>query len=147
MNLKDFELNFAKVKKTHPDFHFVLNKGTDEPTIASFSNDLGVEIPENVSEFFQHFNGLTTQNPDLEILRIERWEMIDNGKLKFATINGINICFDCSRTNQAGQWTILNAETNYELTLTMSSFWSNKIWHWIRTGKEIWKDEFWLPKN
>lgn len=144
MNLKDLEANFIKVQKTNPDFQFTLNKGTDQRTIDRVSKQIGVEIPENVRQFFTHFNGLTTKKPDLEIYSIEHWEMITDGKLKFATINGINICFDCSRTNQAGQWTILNAETNYELTLTMSSFWSNKIWHWIRTGKEIWKDEFWL---
>ncbi len=95
-------------------------------------------------KFYSSINGLKTSNPDFEILPIEKWNSAESDLIHFATFDkDLKAYFDTKELNQADSWSIINPKDNYVLTLTMSSFWSNKIWHWIEKKREIWKDEFW----
>jgi len=46
--------------------------------------------------------------------------------------------FDTSHLNNVGQWYVFFFESRYQVTLTMASFWSNKIWNWIDKNRAIW---------
>lgn len=148
MKLTDLKTNLEKIKSKDQDFDFQLNEGANNETFKSVEKRLGVSIPEKVKIFFRNFNGLSTINPDLQILPIEDWTREENGFIHFSTFNRqVKIHFDSKEINPADQWTITNPAADYDLTLTMSSFWSNKIFHWIRDQKEIWNDVFWTEKN
>lgn len=47
-------------------------------------------------------------------------------------------------TDNAKEWNILNKESGYEITKTISSFWSNKIWQWLEKENKIWEDNWWI---
>ena len=42
------------------------------------------------------------------------------------------------------KWNILNKVSEYEITKTISSFWSNKIWQWLEKENKIWNDDWWI---
>jgi hypothetical protein len=144
MDLSDIKQNLEIIKNTNPDFDFVLGNLANDSDYDLVEKEYSIEIPEKTKEFFYRFNGLSTKNPDFEILPISKWKIEEIGLIHFATFdNRIKVGFDTSRINSADQWTIINIDTNYELTLTMSSFWSNKIWHWLKKKNEIWRDKYW----
>ena len=88
-------------------------------------------------------NGLKTFNPDFEIIDLNSWKLRDKF-IHFATFDKTHkIVFDTRKLNSANEWTILNEKNNYEITLTISSFWSNKIWHWLKQRHKIWTDNWW----
>jgi len=65
--------------------------------------------------------------------------------MHFATFdNNIKIHFDIKTLNNANEWSILNKKSDYEITKTISSFWSNKIWQWLEKEKKIWDDDWWV---
>lgn len=144
MNLKDFNQNLQKVKETKELFVFSLLKGADNLVFEKVEKKLGVSIPEKTKEFYKFHNGFKTHQPHFELLPVENWTSIGKGKIHFATFdNEIKIYFESSKINSANQWSINTQKTDYEITLSMRSFWSNKIWHWLRSERTIWKDEFW----
>ena len=51
--------------------------------------------------------------------------------------------FDLRRRNDAEQWDILNVDTGFRVTLTMASFWSNKVLAWVDKRRAVW--EAWAP--
>ncbi|PKQ64514.1 hypothetical protein BZG02_06840 [Labilibaculum filiforme] len=144
MNLKDFKLNLQKVKDSNEKFTFSLWDKAGKETFEQVEKALGISISDKTKEFYRFHNGFKTHQPDFELLRLENWSILENDKIHFATFDkDLKVYFDTKELNQADSWSIINPQDNYVLTLTMSSFWSNKIWHWLKTERQIWKDEFW----
>ena len=89
--------------------------------------------------FYQHFNGLSVENPPFQILSLSQFNFISPNLLHFSTFDSQQkVCFDTSRLNEAEQWLIVFADNKYEITFTMASFWSNKIWKWLGSRQPIW---------
>ena len=73
----------------------------------------------------------------VEVFSLRNLEIYDE-KIVFAKFNGKHdLAFLSSNLNQAEQWDIVNASTGFLITLTMASFWSNKLVAWLRSGREI----------
>jgi hypothetical protein len=144
MELKDFKKRIDKIKTENPRFTYDLNEGVSISEVEQVEDKIGQKIPSSIQTFWTKFNGLETKNPALKILKLNEFDL-DNGLIHFATFNdGSMVYFDTKELNTAGEWSIVNPESEYELTLTMSSFWSNKIWHWLTHETKIWDDKYWI---
>jgi hypothetical protein len=143
MNLDDFIKQLEKTKSSTDGFDFCLGGKLEFESLSTFEKRNEIEIPLKIKEFMLVANGLKTFNPDFEIIDFNSWEFRDRF-IHFATFDKKHkIVFDTRKLNSANEWTILNEKDNYEITLTISSFWSNKIWHWLQQRHEIWTDNWW----
>jgi hypothetical protein len=99
---------------------------------------LAIKFPEQPAIFWTTFNGFKIIDPPFQIFPIE--ELIrERDLLIFSTCNeDVRIAFDIRSLNSAGQWSIINADTNYQITLTMASYWSTHMWSWIAKHRPIW---------
>lgn len=61
--------------------------------------------------------------------------------IKLASIDNVIIAFDCSKKNEAGEWDIINYQSKYVITKTLSSFLNNKIWAWLDRKRRFWVEE------
>ncbi len=103
---------------------------------------LGISFPQQVTRFYRHYDGIRIEEPPLEVLPVARFTFVAPQRLHFATVDESHLLgFDTSAFNEAGQWKIVDIESDYRVTLTMASFWSNKIWAWIDKRRTIWKPE------
>jgi len=140
MKLEDFLKNLEKNKNTNSRFDFLIGNKISDVDIYTFEKENNLKIPTKIVDFTQVVNGLKTENPSFELIDFKDWIVIDQ-KIHFATFDkNHKVVFDISTLNSAEEWTILNYNTGYEITLSISSFWSNKIWHWIKYSKKIWGD-------
>lgn len=138
MNLEQFINRLNKTQQSKEGFDFKLGKILHLNDFLRIENELKITIPEKIKDFYLVANGLKTVNPDFELIELDDWK-IDSGLIHFASFDTLNkVYFKISEINQAGEWTIFNYKDKYEITLTISSFWSNKIWHWIGQNKKIW---------
>ena len=120
----------------------VLGTPVSDISVAAAEARLHLAFPAQVRRFYQHYNGLRVEDPPLEVLPIEQFAFAATQRLHFATVNHIHqLCFDTSRLNEARQWDILAYPSELQVTLTMASFWSNKLWAWIDKGRPIWQPE------
>ena len=107
--------------------------------IAEAEQRLNIQIPAQIRMFYQHFNGLSVENPPFQILSLSQFNFISPNLLHFSTFDSQQkVCFDTSCLNEAEQWLIVFADNKYEITFTMASFWSNKIWKWLGSRQPIW---------
>ena len=135
MNRHDIEKNLRKI-----DADYRLGHGVSDDLIDKAQERLGETLPDHVINFYKSCNGLSVNS---------KLEIYDIGKLKksghiieFANFNEKHrVGFDISYINDAGQWSIVNVESKYLITLTMASFLTNKIWAWLLRGREIWAEE------
>lgn len=110
--------------------------------IGEVERRLGVALPPQVERFYRYYDGLSVDEPPLEVYSLERLAFVDPHRLRCARVDGRHeLCFDVSAANEAGQWDIVVAATGYRVTLTMASFWSNKLWAWIDQHRPIWEPE------
>jgi cell wall assembly regulator SMI1 len=101
---------------------------------------LGLKFPEQVASLWRAFDGLEVDDPPFKILSLSEMKRED-GLLVFCSCDRtVRLAFDVSAKNQAGQWSIVNAGTNYCITLTIASFWSTHMWFWIIKRSPIWYD-------
>lgn len=101
---------------------------------------LGLEFPEQIVSFWKAFNGLEVKDPPFKIMSLPEMNR-EAGLLTFSLCDRtVRMAFDVRERNQAGQWSIVNADTNYRVTLTMASFWSVHMWSWIIKRRPIWCD-------
>lgn len=143
MELNSFKQRLERLKVEKPNFEFTINSGASQASFEKVETKTGQVIPNKIRSFWTYYNGLETVNPALKIHPINEWE-ISNELIHFASFNDTNkIYFKIDQLNQAKEWSIINKKENYILTLTMSSFWSNKVWHWLEHERSIWKDEYW----
>lgn len=68
-------------------------------------------------------------------------EVLDSQHIKLASIGNVIIAFDCSRKNEADEWDIINYQSKYIITKSLSSFLNNKIWAWLDRKRNIWIEE------
>jgi len=147
MDLDNFIRQLDKIQQNNPDFKYRLGRSLEQSDIKSVEDKLGVQIPDKTKMFLTTVNGLRTVNPEFDLIDIATWES-KNGFIQFATFDKDQyVCFDTKKLNEAGEWTIVHKDSGYVLTLTMSSFWSNKIWHWLKQRHKIWADNWWTEKN
>jgi len=140
MLLKEIASRFSNLSKSRSLTYFLANPALDGE-IARTEQLLGVSFPEQVNNFYRHFNGLRVDVPYLEIFPLERLSYATPERLHFATLDGSqHLYFDVSHINEAEQWDIVAAD-GFCLTLTMASFWSNRMWSWIEKQRAIWKEE------
>lgn len=115
--------------------------------IAAAEQRLSVSFPLQVKLFYQQLNGLHVDDPPLEILPLDRLEFDSKSRLHFATLDNCHsLYFATSFLNEARQWDILAAD-GYRVTLTMASFWTNKIWAWIDHRRKIWHPDEQLDQS
>jgi hypothetical protein len=147
MHLDDIQTRLERLKAEKTKFKFILSSGVDIIDFSKTEQLIGKSLPEKIREFWAYTNGLQTDNPKFVILKIQDFEMAANGLIHFATFNGnTKVYFDTSTLNQANEWFIVYPDEQYIITLTMSSFWANKMWHWLKNGTEIWRDNYWIKK-
>lgn len=144
MQLEHFKRQLDKTKKIRPNFNYTFGEIPSMDNFHTVENRLSISIPEPIKRFYLIANGLETVNPNFKLIDINLWK-VKSKSLHFASFDtSVQVHFDISNLNEAGEWTILTNTTNYEITKTVSSFWSNKIWHWIHHGRPIWADQWWV---
>ena len=80
----------------------------------------------------------------MEILQIQDWKKTTDSLNLFAILDeNIKVFFASKELNSANEWSMVNPESYYVKTQTMSSFLSTKIWHWLKKNMIIWQDNFW----
>ena len=113
-----------------------------DTAIAAYEERNEILIPEQVRWFYQKCNGLRVESPPLYVKPIEKLHADETGKTIFSIFDGQHrICFDTSKIYDAAQWDILNYDTGFLVTLTMASFWTNKVFAWLDRQRTIWKEE------
>jgi cell wall assembly regulator SMI1 len=133
MHLEQFPSRLQKL-----GFVYHLPGPASELEISSSEQRLNVSFPAQVRQFYQNYNGLRVENPPLEILPMETLNLTSGDRLHFATVDSQHrVFFDVSKINVAGQWDI-RSEDDFQITMTMASLWSVKIWAWLRYRKRIW---------
>ena len=141
MQIEHVKLNFER-KSEALGFEYALFKPASADDLLETETRFGVNIPEIVKLFYKNYNGLEVYNPKLLLFPLKEWAPKSNDLIHFATVNEEHhLCFDTLKLNKANQWSILNCKTNYLVTYSMSSFWSNKIWNWVVKQRTIWKEE------
>lgn len=138
MRIEEFESNLKK-RRERNGLQFTLNTGASPELISEAEMSLG-HLPEQVRLFYSHFNSCTVDTPALRIEPIEDLRKDEEGKIPFCRLGqDIVLSFEANKINEAGQWTIQNHDTSYVVTLTMASFWSNKIFGWLDRERRIWE--------
>lgn len=140
MRIEEFETNLKK-RQGRSRLQFTLNPGANPELISEAESRLG-HLPDQVRLFYSHVNGFSVEAPALKIERIENLRKDKEGTIPFCRLGqDIILSFDANEINEAGQWTIQNHETSHVVTLTMASFWSNKIFGWLDRERRIWELE------
>lgn len=141
MHLDQIPSQFQKLSDQNK-LNYSLGKAASKEEIFKVEQKLDVTFPTQIKLFYESYNGLYVEDPQLEVMALEQLYFVTSHKLNFAIIDGKhNLYFDTSQINEAEQWDIVS-EDDYEITMTMASFWSNKIWAWLKKRREIWKEEF-----
>jgi hypothetical protein len=141
MHIDHFIYNLEKRAKKN-GLKFQVGKPANESAIVAFEERSGIKLPQQVKWFYLVCNGLKVEAPPLEIKLIDDLKADETGKIVFAIFDKKHrICFDASKNNTASQWDILNYDTGFVVTLTMASFWTNKVFAWLDKRRTIWKEE------
>ena len=145
MHLEQVSSELQKLSKQN-DLIYSLGKAASKEDIFRAEQKLDVVFPARIKLFYESYNGLRVEAPRIEVLPLERLRFVKANKLNFATIDSEHqLYFNTARINEAEQWDIIS-ENEYLVTKTMASFWSNKIWSWIKQRREFWKEQF-KPMN
>ncbi len=105
-----------------------LNDPASNEDILRAENRLSIGFPQQIKMFYQHYNGVSLEDPHLEVLPLNELGYQSEGKIYFASFdNSVKVCFEINRLNEAKQWDIVNCENGFLITRTMASFWSNKV--------------------
>lgn len=115
-----------------------IREGATLASIRITEERLQVRFPEPVVEVWSAINGIEVTDPRLVIYPVEGFVM-EAGRLVFAECDGgVRLAFDATMRNEAGQWSIVNAETGYLITYTLGSFYCTRIWTWLIKRRPIW---------
>ena len=141
MHLEQIPSEFQKLSNQN-DLIYSLGKAASKEEIFKAEQKLDVTFPTQIKLFYESYNGLRVEEPQLEVLSLEQLHFVTPYKLNFAVIDDRHqFYFDTSQINEADQWDIVTQD-DYLITKTMASFWTNKIWAWLKRRREIWKEEF-----
>ena len=145
MHIEDFIRRLDRISSSDENFSYSVDKNISLDVVKRVEMKLKINIPEKIKLFYLFLNNLKIKNPDFEIIEIENW-ILENGFINFAIFDSSGIVsFDTRKRNEAEEWDIVNKTIDYQLTMTISSFWSNKIWKWLEQRKPIWTPD-WLEK-
>ena len=145
MHIRDFRRRLERMSSVDKNFSYSVDKNINIGIIEKTEKKLEISIPEKVKLFYLFLNNLKTKSPNFEVIDIENW-VLESGFINFAIFDGSCIVsFDTRKLNEAEEWNIVNRTIDYELTKTISSFWSNKVWKWLELGRPIWEPD-WLDK-
>jgi cell wall assembly regulator SMI1 len=115
-----------------------LRAGATRAVIRHVEGRLQISFPDPVVEVWSAIDGLEVTDPRLVIYPIERL-VVESGLLLFAECGGgVRLAFDTTMRNEANQWSIVNADTGYQITYTLGSFYCTRIWTWIIKRQPIW---------
>ncbi len=124
-----------------------VNAGASDAELQETEERLLVQLPTQVRSFWTAMDGVVVDDPAFEVLPLSDFTL-DRGLLIFVTCNNeVQIAFDTSSKNVAGQWSIVNAGTGYRITYTMASFWSAHMWTWVAKRRPIWFDVHAAPND
>ncbi|MFP2958324.1 hypothetical protein ACLEPN_10910 [Myxococcus sp. 1LA] len=113
--------------------------------LQALSERLGGPLPFQVELFLRAHDGLIVREPALSILPCAEWTHV-GCFMHFATVDGQHrLGFDTGRRNDADQWDIVHVDTGERVTLTMASFWSNKVFAWLDKRRPIWEPRGAVP--
>jgi len=130
-----------KRRSVEHGWRYSLGEPAPESALLETESRLGVRFPEQVKVFYRSYDGLVVEIPAIIVHRLEKLRFASSNLLLFATLQDQHdLCFDVSHVNAADQWDIVSGETRYRVTLTMASFWSNKLWAWLDKGRPIWME-------
>ncbi len=115
-----------------------LAPGATSEAIKEAEFRLGIRFPGQVTAFWMAFDGLEVDAPPFKILSLSQLQREGDLIVFCICDREIRIAFNVQASNQAGQWSIVTAETGYCITLTMASFWSVHMWSWIVKHRPIW---------
>jgi len=137
MLIEHLEQNLAK-----RDLDFEIRPGATPDDLTNVETRLNRTLPAQVRFFYESMNGLVVREPSLELFPVDDWRFHSENRLVFALVDGSQeIVFDTSSLNQADQWMILAADSDFEITFTMASFWGNKLFKWLDGRAPIWKPD------
>ncbi|HEX6190115.1 MAG TPA: SMI1/KNR4 family protein [Pyrinomonadaceae bacterium] len=140
MLLEEIPLRF-KNASSRRELRYSLATPASDSEIMQAEQRLGTLFPQQVKLFYQHYNGVRIDDPPLEILAVNEITYFSSNLLHFATLDGgHHLHFDISKLNAAEQWDIVTTD-GFCVTLTMASFWSNRMWAWIEKRRPIWHEE------
>jgi len=144
MHLEQFLRRFESVFRDRSAYQ--ISVGAPLGIIAEAEVRLEVAFPEPVRRFYEACNGIQVDEPALKVLPVT--DLHRNGSLiVFCICNHAHrIAFRLDELNPSGQWSIVDAETDYEITLSMASFWSIHLWHWLIDRRMIWRD-YWIDET
>jgi len=138
MNLEHLNLQLKK-RARRGAFSYCVSAPVSDESILEAARRLRVSFPIQVKCFYKQYNGFRVDNPPLEVLPIDELTRESDTRVRFATLDNCrSLFFDVAGLNEAGQWDVI-AENGFRITLTMASFWSNKIWAWIDKRRTIWE--------
>lgn len=135
MQLENFLTKLQKVNESS------IRDPIESQKIQDVEKVLNITFPDQIKQFYRACNGVKVLEPKLEILSIEKLNFLAPNKLLFAIVGSRKLYFDTTQQNEAEQWSIKDYTSDYQVTFTMASFWSNKVWKWINYQKPIWKNE------
>lgn len=138
MDIEHFMTNLSK-----RPIEFRVGAPCGREALDAASARLGSPLPEQLSSFYLHVNGLDVVEPTLRVLPIEELQRSSNGLIRFATLDHCHhLALDSTSWNDAGQWSVVSEGTRYVVTLTFASFWSNKIFAWLDKKRKIWLSDY-----
>lgn len=113
--------------------------------LQALSEQLGGPLPFQVELFWRAHDGLVVREPALCVLPCAQWVPV-GGFVHFATFDGQHrLGFDTRARNDADQWDIVHVDTGDCVTLTMASFWYNKVFAWVDNRRPIWESQGGMP--
>lgn len=146
MTLDQLERNLVERQSTQR-LRYELGPPATEQQLRSAEGRLNAQMPRQVRLFYSTYNGPEVALPALAISPIEALVRDNEDLVHFATFDGDHhVYFNVGRENVAEQWDVLGPDRQSRITMTMASFWSNKIWKWIDREGPIWRAD-WPDQN
>ncbi|XXF77594.1 SMI1/KNR4 family protein [Myxococcaceae bacterium GXIMD 01537] len=118
---------------------FQLSPPATEDALEQVARVIGAPLPSQVLLFYRAYNGMLVEEPNLRVLPVEELKLASAGRVPFAMVgDGHWLAFEVGARNVADQWDIVSMDTRAVVTLTMASFWSNKVFAWLDNRRAIW---------
>jgi hypothetical protein len=143
MRIEELDRALEKAALVHGSRH-VLAGPASEAEIRGFEARVNGAAPPQVAMFYRHCNGLSVAAPKVDVFPIEDLHRKEPGLVPFCRFDGRHeLSFDVRQRNAADEWTIINADTGFQVTLTLASFLFNKLFAWVKKQRPIWGPESW----
>jgi len=101
-------------------------------------------VPAALIQFYTKFESIEFMAPrqmrNFSVNELQR-NVKQEYLIVFGSVDEVQLAYDTRSLNAAGEWTIVNGDNEYVITKTLASFYTNKLWAWIKRGKKIWEEE------